>query len=393
MWSYSLGRPGSAGIRGVTATKAQARVPSPDKAHYRYTVGSLFTGIAGLDLGLERAGFEVIWQSEIDPYACRVLAKHYPHVPNLGDITQIDWSHVRRPDLVCGGYPCQPFSFAGSRNGTDDPRHLWPHMARCLRLLRPRWALLENVPGHLSLGFDTVIADLAALGYDMEWESIPAAAVGAPHLRWRIFVVAHAEYSGQLAGGTDDQRGSGRTATVPRGSGQFPAITIRLAGEGRKALADAAGGRFEDQRQPWRDGAEVSRAGGDGEPAHVADAECRGSHCDADNPRPRQPDASGRRRGTEPAGRRSAWTVADAQRLVGASSELRGVFADAAPPGRQHRTDRCGGGDGDHWAVEPDVGRVANGIPNRVDRLRCLGNAVVPQVAEYVGRCILEAAS
>ena len=137
-------------------------------AHYRYTAGGLFSGIGGLELGLERAGFDIVWHAETDPYASKVLAKHWPHVPNLGDVTQIDWRTVERPDLVCGGYPCQPFSYAGRRRGEDDPRHLWPYMARCLRLLRPGWALLENVPGHLGLGFDTVHADLAALGYDTE---------------------------------------------------------------------------------------------------------------------------------------------------------------------------------------------------------------------------------
>jgi len=155
-------------------------------------VGSLFSGIGGLDLGLERAGMTVVWQSEIDPYASRVLAKHWPHVPNLGDIRDIDWQTVDRVDLVCGGYPCQPFSLAGVRRGDADPRHLWPHFADALRHLRPRYALLENVPGHLSLGFGRVLGDLAELGYDTEWDCIPAAAVGAPHLRYRVFVVAHA---------------------------------------------------------------------------------------------------------------------------------------------------------------------------------------------------------
>ena len=80
-------------------------------------VGSLFSGIGGLDLGLERAGMTVVWQSEIDPYASRVLAKHWPDVPNLGDITTVDWSNVEPVDLICGGYPCQPFSYAGTRHG------------------------------------------------------------------------------------------------------------------------------------------------------------------------------------------------------------------------------------------------------------------------------------
>ena len=154
------------------------------------TFGSLFSGIGGLDLGLERAGMECRWQSEIDPYASRVLAKHWPNVPNLGDIREIDWQRVERTDVICGGYPCQPFSYAGGRNGTDDPRHLWPMFAEGIRILRPRFALLENVSGHLSLGFGQVLGELAEIGYDARWDCIPASSVGAPHLRDRVFVVA-----------------------------------------------------------------------------------------------------------------------------------------------------------------------------------------------------------
>ena len=113
------------------------------------TVGGVCSGIGGLELGLERAGMRVIWQSEIDPFCCRVLAKHWPAVPNLGNVKTVDWSTVERPDLVCGGFPCQPFSHAGTRRGADDPRHLWPHFATCLRLVRPEWVLLENVPESL----------------------------------------------------------------------------------------------------------------------------------------------------------------------------------------------------------------------------------------------------
>lgn len=157
------------------------------------TVGSLFSGIGGLDLGLERAGMKVIWNSEIEPYCCRVLAKHWPDIPNLGDVRAVDWSQVERPDLICGGYPCQPFSTAGRMAGAEDPRHLWPEFARALRFLRPRFALLENLPAHLGLGFDRVLGDLAELGFDAEWSVVPASAVGSPQRRPRVFVVAYRE--------------------------------------------------------------------------------------------------------------------------------------------------------------------------------------------------------
>lgn len=128
------------------------------------TVGSLFSGIGGLDLGLERAGMEVRWQVEIDPYCQRVLAKHWPNVTRYGDIKTIDWTEVEPIDLVCGGFPCQPVSLAGKRRAQDDPRWLWPEFARCLRVLRPRFALLENVPGILTAGFGSVLADWPASG-------------------------------------------------------------------------------------------------------------------------------------------------------------------------------------------------------------------------------------
>jgi DNA (cytosine-5)-methyltransferase 1 len=145
-----------------------------------------------LDLGLERAGMRVIWQAEIDPYCCRVLAKHWPDVPNLGDVTTIDWSTVERPDLICGGFPCQDASDAGDRAGIDGLRTgLWSEVARAVRHLRPRYVLVENVTGLLARGFGRVVGDLAGLGYDAEWDCLPAAAFGAPHLRARTFVLAY----------------------------------------------------------------------------------------------------------------------------------------------------------------------------------------------------------
>jgi len=154
-------------------------------------VGSLFSGIGGFDLGLERAGMTVKWQVEIDPYCQRVLAKHWPDVKRYGDIKTIDWSEVEKVDLICGGFPCQPVSYAGKRLAQDDPRWLWPEVERCVRVLRPRFALMENVPGLLSAGMSDVLGDLAALGYDAEWNCIRASQFGAWHRRERCFVVAY----------------------------------------------------------------------------------------------------------------------------------------------------------------------------------------------------------
>lgn len=150
-------------------------------------VGSLFTGYGGLDLAI---GGELVWYAEIDKAACQVLATHHPNVANLGDITKINWADVEPVDILTGGYPCQPFSHAGKRKGKNDERHLWPYVLDAICAIRPRYAILENVSGHLSLGFDSVLTDLAEIGWFAEWGTYRASDVGAPHRRERLFIVA-----------------------------------------------------------------------------------------------------------------------------------------------------------------------------------------------------------
>ena len=275
------------------------------------TVGSLFSGIGGIDLGLERAGMTVKWHSEIDPYACRVLKKHWPTVPNLGNIKDIEWSSVEPVDLIAGGYPCQPFSTAGKRQGEKDERHLWPYFLRAISELRPRYAVMENVRGHLSMGFERVLGDLAEVGYDAEWRLVSAAGMGAPHRRERILVVAYpeSEYS-------DGKSYNSRNSTRCQKISKFG-------------------------NSSWSENLAYSD-------------DCKlGDHYEC-----------GINKRTNP-----KW-------------------------GKVFVTDSSGSSNGrafSSWLSEPNVGRVAHGVPSRVDRLRGLGNAVVPQVAEYVGRLIIEA--
>jgi DNA (cytosine-5)-methyltransferase 1 len=377
------------------------------------TVGSLFAGIGGLDLGLERAGMTVIWQSEIDPYASRVLAKHWPTVPNLGDIKTIDWSTVERPDLICGGYPCQPFSYAGNRQGDDDPRHLWPHALTAIRHLRPRYVLLENVPGHLSLGFGRVLGDLASIGYDAEWDCFPAAYVGAPHLRYRVFIVAW-----PASDRVPDAVGDDVRVVAQRDQGGGTIVGAAVVGDDgpQRLVADPDDERLQGGDDPGggeglaEAGREPARSGAAGDGGSVADPE-RGGFVGA---------------GGDDGEHTAAWwgrVAALVEWEPGEGSASDGVLADPAGGRRPQRdegewepslTDAVGdvpdtegtGLEGrglepaggavaaadDWWVVEPDVGRVAHGVPNRVDRLRTLGNAVVPQVAELIGRRIMEAA-
>jgi DNA (cytosine-5)-methyltransferase 1 len=158
----------------------------------------------GLDLGLQRAGMEIAWHSEIDPFCCEVLAHHWPGTPNLGDITKINWAGVEPVDVLCGGFPCQPHSVAGKRKGMNDERWLWPYFRDAIRVLRPRYAIIENVPGLLTVdggrAFNRVLSDLAALGYDAEWQMLSAASFCAPHLRERIYIITYPHQERRGAG-------------------------------------------------------------------------------------------------------------------------------------------------------------------------------------------------
>jgi len=155
------------------------------------TIGSLCTGYGGLDLAAERfTGGDTSWVCEYDKHPSTILTQRFPGVPNLHDLTAVDWDTVEPVDVLTAGYPCQPFSHAGQRRGTDDHRHLWPHIADAIRVLRPGLVLLENVAGHLSLGFGDVLGDLASLGYDTRWGVVRASDAGAPHRRARVFIAA-----------------------------------------------------------------------------------------------------------------------------------------------------------------------------------------------------------
>jgi DNA (cytosine-5)-methyltransferase 1 len=153
----------------------------------------LFAGLGGMSLGLERTGgFVTVAFCEIEPFPQRVLKKHWPDVPCHSDVRALKGDDVGPVDVICGGYPCQPFSYAGKREGADDDRHLWPHYLRLITELRPAWVIGENVAGHITLGLDQVLSDLESAGYAARAFVIPAVAVDAPHRRDRVWIVANA---------------------------------------------------------------------------------------------------------------------------------------------------------------------------------------------------------
>ena len=154
-------------------------------------IGSLCTGYGGLDLAAEAYfGAETIWCAEFDKYASQVIEQRF-NIPNYGNIKEIDWASTPKIDILTAGYPCQPFSHAGYRKGTDDARHIFPYILEAISILRPRWVVLENVRGHLSLGLKEVLAGLTSIGYDAKWQVIRASEAGAPHQRARIFIIAY----------------------------------------------------------------------------------------------------------------------------------------------------------------------------------------------------------
>jgi DNA (cytosine-5)-methyltransferase 1 len=155
------------------------------------TMGSLFAGGGGFDLGFERAGFETVWQVEIDPFCRKVLAKNFPNAERFEDVRTVGQHNLRRVDVVCGGPPCQPASIAGLRKGAEDDRWMWPDTIRIVGELRPKYALLENPTGIFTSGFGDILAQLSCIGYDAEWRVISAAYVGLGHVRKRVWILAY----------------------------------------------------------------------------------------------------------------------------------------------------------------------------------------------------------
>lgn len=160
-------------------------------------IGSLCTGYGGLDMAVEKVlGGQMVWYSEIEKHPSKLLETRFPGVPNLGDLTKIDWANVpSQVDVLTGGYPCQPFSDAGKKLGEADDRHLWPFIRQAIRVLRPRYSIFENVAGHLVRGFSAVLRDCAEDGLSVRWRTLGASTVGAPHRRERLFFVVTDPYS------------------------------------------------------------------------------------------------------------------------------------------------------------------------------------------------------
>jgi DNA (cytosine-5)-methyltransferase 1 len=299
---------------------------------------SLFSGIGGIDLACEWAGFNTVAFCEKDQYCQKVLTKHWPEVPIFDDIkTLTAKSLVERGiepgtiRLVSGGFPCQPFSDAGQRLGKKDDRYLWPEMSRVIREIRPDWVLGENVTGFIGMALDDVLSDLEAAGYETQAFVIPACAVNAPHRRERVFIVAHSEQFGRGRRWLS-QPGHQRVERGEAGEWQSSAKTSTEHGQ---TMADAAGDfRFKSQSD---------------EPSEEFNA--------------------GRNSQVVPSPDRQSLAIGGGKARQRSHPTITG---------------------GDWWSIEPELGRVANGVPRRVDRLRALGNAIVPGQIYPVAKTIAD---
>lgn len=371
----------------------------------------LFSGIGGFSLGLERAGMRTVRFCEIDSYCQKVLAKHWPDVPCHDDITTMQFKEGEA-DVICAGFPCQDLSVAGRGAGLAGARSgLFRELVRAIRLVRPRYAILENVAALLSRGMGTVLGELAEGGYDAQWDCIPASSVGAPHRRDRVWIVAHASGS-QLR---DEPGDDGAQESVADADNQGQLQQGRIIaqergwlGDCRADVADAACELLDGPGSAgpgWRAKSSDSRE-------DVADAECsEWRPFDSSCGRIQWPDGLSQRQ--EGPGRlgASGEDVADAIRsgLEGraadgsdlaeefpAAERGRAVSDSASQGWRFAQTERtanenrpgplCQLARSDWWKSESGIRRMAHGIPNRIYRLKALGNAVVPQIPELIGK-------
>jgi len=298
---------------------------SDAKMRYSVQVLDLFSGIGGFSLGLKRAGMETIGFCEIDPFCRKVLAKHWPDVIVHTDIRRLDGKDYKgRAEIICGGFPCQPFSQAGKRRGTEDDRHLWPEMLRIISEVRPTWVIGENVIGIVKMELDSILSDLEGEGYQTRAFIIPACGIDAPHKRDRVWIIAHANSEGESDGPINEGPRPRQLELMADPNSGFSTVTEQAVQAGRATIIssskDVADSESERVQRLWTSGEQKPHTYG-GQKLSL---------CGSERPRPA------------------------------------------------------------YWEAEPGMGRVVDGIPNRVDRIKGLGNAVVPMVVEVIGNAIME---
>jgi len=305
----------------------------------------LFSGIGGFALALEKVGFKTVGFCEVDPYCRLLLQKHWKGVTIHNDIKKLEAKDIKEPiDILTGGFPCQPYSVAGKQKGTDDNRYLWPDMFRVIKEIKPTFIIAENVRGIVNIQdgmvFETVCSDLESEGFEIQPFIIPAAGVGAPHKRERVWIVGYSEHNGSL---TAKIRGGNKETNA--GSQKGENQTIKSQRTSRSNNDEI----MENSRRALRQGAKFSKENANESRQENANQLERSSSTPEHN-------------------------VADSK----------GVHVQGQQSGSGQEQSRRES----WWEFEPNVGRVANGVPGRVHRLKGLGNSIVPQIAEEIGKAI-----
>ena len=309
----------------------------------------LFSGIGGFSLGLEWAGMSTVAMCEKDPYCRKILAKHWPDLTIHEDIRNLDGKkYTNAIDLVAGGFPCQPFSVAGKRKGADDDRHLWPEMLRVIQEAKPRWVIGENVFGFINMALDDVQSDLEREHYEVRKFVLPAVAVDARHRRDRIILIAYSNSPAvwnlpeRQAQGRDNLQAGRQAITPDNGPSQSMANSY---GKGLEIGQDLRENHEQELSPSERSGSERRE--------DVANSHGTRGEAGLSGQEPWQEGNSGE---LDHQGHQQSWRKASRE-----------------------------------WPAEPCLGRVADGVPNRVDRIKGLGNAVVPQLIQAIGELVIEA--
>jgi len=301
---------------------------------YPLKVLDLFSGIGGFSLGLGRVGMQTMAFCEIDPFCRKVLKKHWPDVPIFNDVRSLPDEFTGTVDVITGGYPCQPFSCAGNRKAEEDPRHLWPAMLACIKTFKPTWVIAENVAGHITLGLDQVLTDLESEGYAWETFIIPACAVGASHRRDRVWIIANTKH---FRCHSASEQGSDGKAVCS--SAERKESTREFKGmDTPPFMAYSNGAGFKEFNTPF-----LSERKGLG----------------------------GRRSNTKELCHPTSKGLPDW--AGGEMEQPQPVTQFERPSGRE---------------IECNFRGVSYGVSRRVDRLRALGNAVVPGIVTAIGEYI-----
>ncbi len=364
----------------------------------------LFSGIGGFSLALESTGhFQTIGFVENDEYCQAVLQHHFPEVPILGDIKNVTKETVpTRPDVICGGFPCQPYSVAGDQRAKDDPRHLWPEMLRIIKEQKPTWVVGENVSGLVKLGLDEILDEMEDQGYSTRTFNIPAFSVGAPHQRQRLWIIGHLgdpEHNGSPT--PERERGLLKQSEEPKkqisiweSEGTSSASGDVANPDNERVRSRIGGDDFDYEEESGEGGVDGEGSAGDDEWYDTSPTQDEGVDVsNPDNTRDRtqehrvdedgKKNIQGRQEHTQSKSSRHGADIPNPN-----GKGLQGQRKKYKLP-KSKRKREIGGSS--WWDIEPNVGRVAYGVPNRVFKLRALGNSIIPQIAQKIGYAIIEA--